>query len=127
MPVRTARKPKITIVDDMTNNTTPEHLKYRTKLLTGRIGRKRLPGKSYAHTEGVEVTVGEWNWGHSEVYLGIHSSHVLDNGCKCEGAFEEPVTPEQLDDIVELLLALRAKARELGILTPRALPKAKSA
>jgi len=127
MSARAARKPNITIIDDMSNDRTPEHLKYHTKYLTGRIGRKLLPGKVYAHTEGVEVSVGEWNWGHSEVYLGIHSSHVLDNGAKCEGAFEEPVTPEQLDDIVELLLALRAKARELGILTPRALPKAKSA
>jgi hypothetical protein len=79
------------------------------------------------YSEGVSVHLAEWDQQRSAVYLEICSHHRAADGTEFDGAFEEVITEKQLDDLIELLVATREKARELGILTPLAVPKAKSA
>jgi hypothetical protein len=127
MSARTAvaKRPKLKIAVSVAGSITPAHLKYHTKYI-----KSRSPGFDpglKGRSAGVSVAIAEWDWQHSAVYLGIHSRHKLDNGHVADGAFEEPISLEQLDQIIEMLIAVRAKAAELGILTPRAIPKAMSA
>ena len=141
MSAKTAAKPKVSVRVREADSPPPPHLEYKTAFLTASIGRQedrkvvtwrcvRADGsksKLYDHKDGVTVSLGEWDWQRSAVYLGIYSTYRAADGDRCDGSFEERVTPKQLDDMIELLIATRDKARELGILTPREVPKARSA
>jgi hypothetical protein len=117
----TAKKPTVRVSSETGHDATPRHLIYRTAYLEASNGATAGPK---ARNGAVTVALAEMDWQHSGVYLGIHSKYRLDNGHECEGAFEDFISLKQLDDIVELLLAVRSKARDLGILTPRPIPNA---
>lgn len=127
MRAQRAGKPKVKVGETDGSDATPAHMIYRTKFLEASIGYQRDRKKCWDHKEGVSACIGEENWEHSGVYLSIYSKHRLSNGSNCEGAFEDFISIKQLDDIIELLQLLRAKADSLGILTPRKIPPAKSA
>jgi hypothetical protein len=116
----TAKKPTVRVSSETGRDATPPHMIYRTAYVEASNRAKAGPK---ARNGAVTVALGEMDWQHSGVYLGIHSKYRLDNAHECEGAFEDFISLKQLDDIVELLLAVRSKARELGILTPRPIPK----
>ncbi len=70
------------------------------------------------------VTLSEWDWEHSAVFLGIHVDFPLPNDSSHLEAFEGPIGLQQVDEIIAKLVACRDEAKRQGITTAREVPAA---
>ncbi|MGH7605679.1 MAG: hypothetical protein ACRENK_17005 [Gemmatimonadaceae bacterium] len=98
---------------------------YRYRSISARRGRRRLnPTKPRTggvitwprYTDGVSVDLAEFHPKTGTVWLGIYSAFTNRTGVKRSGAFEECITADELDDLIDLLAAIRDKARDLKML-----------